>query len=116
LGLGFILASIFAFFNFGLLTQVLVFGIFEIAIIIFFLPKIKKKLYKPSIEVSNVGRLINMSAIVTKLIKGTLIAGEVKIEGETWKALANNEDEIHEQTLVKIVKVDSTIVIVEKIK
>ncbi len=115
LGLGFISTSLFSYFNVSFLIQVMVFGLFELLFIVGFLPKIKKKLFKTNVEVSNVGRLLNLTAIVTKPIKGSIIAGEVKIEGEYWKATSTTEDEIPEQSLVKIIKVDSSIVIVEKI-
>lgn len=72
-----------------------------------------KKITKPSPQKSNIDALIEKVALVTKAIDPDL-GGQVKIEGEIWRASA--QEKIEENVKVKVVTVSGTKVHVEKIE
>lgn len=72
-----------------------------------------KKITKPSPQKSNVDALLGKVALVTKTIDPDL-GGQVRIEGETWVASA--QEKIEENVKVKVISVSGTKVHVEKTK
>jgi membrane protein implicated in regulation of membrane protease activity len=89
-------------------------GIF-VAVSVVLLPltrKLADKITKPPPEVSNVDRMIGQVALVIKEIDPDL-GGQVKYEGETWVARADERIEVN--TKVKILSVTGTRVMVERL-
>jgi membrane protein implicated in regulation of membrane protease activity len=70
-----------------------------------------KKITKPSPQKSNVDALIGKVGLVTKTIDPDL-GGQVRLEGETWTATAN--ERIQENSKVIVTSVSGTKVHVEK--
>ncbi len=70
-----------------------------------------KKITKPSPQKSNVDALIGKVALVTKEIDPDL-GGQVRIEGETWVAIAG--EKIDRDLKVKVISVSGTRVHVER--
>jgi len=62
-------------------------------------------------EATNVDRIIGMKGIITKEVTKNK-AGEVKVDGKYWTAISN--EKIIPDTIVKIIKIDSTKLTVEK--
>ncbi|MDH4157809.1 MAG: NfeD family protein [candidate division Zixibacteria bacterium] len=89
-------------------------GIFVIvtAILLPLTRTLAKKITKPSPQKSNIDALIGRTALVTKAIDVNL-GGQVQIEGEVWRAFA--EEAIEENARVKVTSVSGTKVTVEKI-
>ncbi len=88
-------------------------GIFVVVSVIL-LPltrRLAEKITKPSPQISNVDRMIGQIALVTKAIDPDL-GGQVRFEGETWAALADQPIEANSK--VKIVSLSGTRVHVEK--
>lgn len=88
------------------------FAIFVIGGIILLLltNKTTKKL-SSNIEPTNIDRIIGMRGIITKEVAKNQ-SGEVKVDGKYWTAISN--EKISKDTIVKIVKLDSTKLTVEK--
>ncbi len=88
-------------------------GIFVVvsAILLPLTRKLAKKITKESPQIVNVDALIGKTGIVLKLIDGG-IAGQVQINGEVWRAVA--DEKINENEKVTILKVSGTTVTVEK--
>lgn len=81
-----------------------------------FLMLITRKLVKKIIPLSaktNIDRIIGMEGIVTKKITKRE-PGEVKVDGKIWTALANKN--IDENSLVRIIEINSTKLTVEEVE
>ena len=89
-------------------------GIFVVISVVLlpFTRKFADRITKTPPELSNVDRMINQPAVVTRTID-PVTGGQVQYEGELWQARA--EEMIEEKTRVKIVSVSGTRVHVEKL-
>ena len=106
-----VLAMITSFITKNIFIQVAVFVIFGI-IFLFLTKKIVKKI-KPEVENDDLKEVIGMEGIVTESIKHNKV-GEVKVEGKVLDAVA--EEDIPEESIVKVNNVDGAKVEVEEVK
>ncbi len=105
-----ILAMVVSMFTDNLYIQIGVFVIIGILLM-----PISKKIYnkiKKNNVSTNIDRIIGMKGIVTEDITKDAI-GEVKVDGKRWSAYSN--DSINKGEVVKVVKINSVKLYVERI-
>lgn len=105
--------TILAAFCDSFTAQVILFAVVSALSIFFIRPFALKYLHKNKEQrVSNADAIIGRIGRITERIEPNEY-GRVKIDGDYWKAQANNNTAIEEGTQVRIVKLDSIIVTVE---
>ena len=107
-----IVAMLLSFFIEDLLIQFAVFVILGL-ILLLTTRKLVTRLLKTDNVKTNFDRIVGMTGIVTEKIEKNKL-GEIKVDGKKWSAEANETIEIGE--IVKVLKINSTKVIVEKEK
>lgn len=106
-------ATILAAFCDSFTAQVILFAVVSALSIFFIRPFALKYLHKNKEQrVSNADAIIGRIGRITERIEPNEY-GRVKIDGDYWKAQANNNTAIEEGTQVRIVKLESIIVTVE---
>lgn len=103
------LALLATFFTNSFIIQFAIFVL--IGVILLLLTKLTNQKIITKTETTNFDRIIGMTGIVTEEITKNK-PGEVKVDGKYWTALAN--EKISSNTAVKIIKIDSTKLTVEK--
>ena len=113
LAIGGTAATILSAFCDSFTAQVILFAVVSALSIFFIRPFALKYLHKNKEQrVSNADAIIGRIGRITERIEPNEY-GRVKIDGDYWKAQANNNTAIEEGTQVRIVKLDSIIVTVE---
>lgn len=97
--------------------QVIVFALVTLLSFIFIRPLLIKLFYKKGKEEvkTNADALIGRKGIVSEAIDPATGAGRVKVDGDDWKAVSENDQPIELGARVEILKLDSVIVTVRKI-
>jgi len=94
--IGAIVASLFAFFDHSLKSQLIVFLLANIISFIYLRPLLLKILYtKESIKKTNIDSYIGKKGIVTEDINNLKDVGRIKVLGESWRAISNSANEIN---------------------
>ncbi len=107
-------AAIVSAFSDSFTLQVIVFAVVSALSIFFVRPFALKYLHKnKDNRVSNADAIIGRTAKVTESIAANG-HGRVKVDGDSWKAVAANNLAIEEGTTVRIVALNSIIVTVER--
>lgn len=111
--IGALVTAVVSIFGTGIYVQLVIFAIVAIMSIFFVRPFALKYLH------SKEGRLSNAEALIGRVgrVSTTIVEhgyGRVAIDGDDWKALSVNGEEIAEGEKVRIVSMDSIIVTVEK--
>lgn len=93
-------------------TQLIVFSVLAFTLLLCLRPLLLKSKKTPA-QSGIEAKYINKEAkVVNKITKE---GGRIAIYGEEWKAKAQNEEEINENEIVKIISNDGLTIIVEKI-
>lgn len=109
---GAIIALIMAAFNLPVWSQVAVFAVLSIVLLILTRP-IVKKLKSKKVAPMNTERVLGRKSIVIDDIDGLSGNGSVKIDGIIWSAISENDDTvILKGTKVIVKKVDGVKVVV----
>jgi len=114
--LGGLITALFAWLEMPLAGQIGVFAVSSF-LMMFVIQKTVKKYFMGkggSAAKSGTDRLIGMNATVLKRIQGRTMRGEIKVEGEIWSAVAENEENYDEGERVKVAAVEGAKLIVEK--
>lgn len=111
---GALVAMIVSLFNIDFVWQMWIFIIVSAVTLILTKPLIKKKLNIKKTE-TNADRVIGKTGIVTDDISSDKFAGEVKVNGQTWSAVSENEEIIPKDSKVKIIRIEGVKLVVEKI-
>lgn len=100
----------------GITLQLVVFAISTLACLFFVRPFAQRFLHKgePN-RPSNADALIGRKGRVVETVKASTF-GRVQIDGDIWKAVTNEANDIAEGTTVCVVSRESTIITVETIK
>ena len=100
----------------GIILQLIVFAIFTLASLFFVRPFAVRFLHKnePN-RVSNADALLGRKGRVVETVKADSF-GRVQIDGDIWKAVTNELQDIPEGSNVKVVSRESTIITVEKVE
>ncbi|MDO5852359.1 MAG: NfeD family protein [Methanobacteriaceae archaeon] len=111
IGMGFIAAGILNYYNYNSIEQITIFAIVTIICILLSRPLANKLTKNKSNRKSNTQRLINKKGIVIKTITPNK-SGLIKVYGETWKAISDEEINTDEEVIIK--KISGVKLIVEK--
>ena len=98
----------------GIILQLIVFAVFTLASLFFVRPFAVRFLHKgESNRVSNADALLGRKGRVVETVKADSF-GRVQIDGDIWKAVTNEQNDIPEGTNVRVISRESTIITVEK--
>ena len=113
---GAIAAALIAGLGGNITWQVIFFAVVSLLSLIFIRPILTKLFNKSgSKEVkTNADALIGRVGIVTETIDNEKDSGRVRIDGDYWKAVSLSGEVISEGASVKVIKLDSIIITVEK--
>ena len=99
----------------GIILQLIVFAIFTLASLFFVRPFAVRFLHKKeSGRVSNADALLGRKGRVVETVKADSF-GRVQIDGDVWKAVTNEPQDIPEGSNVRVTSRESTIITVETI-
>lgn len=116
LSIGAVCAATASCFTESLIWQISVFAIFTFISFIFVRPfMLKVFTRKGNIPKSGIEALIDRIAIVEEDIIPYSNSGRVIIDGDSWKAVADNEETIRKGDKVKVISINSIILTVKKI-
>lgn len=107
------LLSFFPLVSGSIAAQIFIFAVFSFLAFLF-MRKLGKKVLKHSGAETNVNALIGKTGVVTKEIVGEN-RGYVKIGGEIWSAVSQNNTDIATNEKVRILGIDGNKVVVEQI-
>ena len=96
----------------SLLIQVIVFIAVSIVALLITRPIVKKKLNTKT-EKTNADRCIGMQGVVTEVIDNLAPTGQVKVDGKVWTARSSTGENIPEDTVVTVEKIDGVKLIVK---
>ena len=112
--LGAIIALILSLITSNIVVQIVTFLVVSIILTIFTKPLTNKFFKNQTKDDLNINGIVGKNAIVTKTINNLNGNGEVKINGEIWSALSEDENTIISQDAkVSVVKVDGVKLIVK---
>ena len=112
LAIGALFAMITSFFTDNLVIQTAVFVISSAILIFATKPFVKKFTSGKTNVKTNVYSIIGKVGIVTKNINSIESTGQVKVDGELWSAVGENDIDIEKDTEVKVIKVDGVKLVV----
>jgi len=99
----------------SIIMQLIVFAIFTLASLFFVRPFAVRFLHKgESNRVSNADALLGRKGRVVETVKADSF-GRVQIDGDIWKAVTNEAQDIPEGANVRVISRESTIITVETI-
>lgn len=110
---GAIVALIVSFITSNIAIQAVVFLIVSMILLVFMKPLTNKLFKNKTKDELNINGIIGKNALVTKTIDNLKGVGEVKINGEAWRAVSENDEIIEAQNQVEIVKIDGVKLIVK---
>ena len=113
LGIGAILAMLISLITDNLFIQTAVFVISSIALIFLTKPLLNKYVNKDEAIPTNTNSLIGKKAKVIKEINDNI--GQVKVEGEVWSAISNDDSNIEDGKDVIILGIDGVKLVVAKL-
>ena len=97
----------------GIILQLVVFAVFTLASLFFVRPFAVRFLHKgESNRVSNADALLGRRGRVVETVKADSY-GRVQIDGDIWKAVTNEPQDIPEGANVRVISRESTIITVE---
>lgn len=114
-GIGAFIAFVANLLGCDLNTQVVIFSLSSILLIIFTKP-IVKKLFKTNDKITMNNRsVIGKTGIVLKTIDNIISSGQVKVGGEIWTAKSLDNEVIEEGSNIKVDSINGVKLIVKKI-
>ena len=114
--IGALLAMIVSFFTTNIVIQTAVFVISSSILIFATKPFVKKFANNNNSVKTNVDSIIGKIGIVTEDINSINSTGQIKVGGEVWSALGENDINIEKGTKVEILEVKGVKAIVSPIK
>ena len=115
LGLGALIAMAVSFITDKIIIQTTVFLISSVILILATKPLVKKFANTETVK-TNVSSIIGKKGLVTKDINSINSTGQVKIDGELWSAIGENDMEISKGTEVEVIEIKGVKVIVAPVK
>lgn len=112
---GSLVAMLVAFINGPIWLQVTLFVLVSCALLVLFLPLVKKFL-NPARTKTNVDAIIGSQGYVTADIDNLTAMGQVKLGSMEWSARSTNGEKIPQGALVKVDRIEGVKAFVSKIK
>ncbi len=114
-GVASLIAMIVSFFTSNIIIQMTVFIISSVLLILATKPFVKKFMDKETV-ITNAFSLIGRKALVIQEVNTVKGTGQIKVGGETWSAICDEDIVIPIDTEVKIIKIEGVKAIVKPIK
>ncbi len=111
LALGSLIAMAVSFLTDSIIIQTTVFLISSVILILATKPLVRKFANTETVK-TNVSSIIGKKGLVTKDINSINSTGQVRIDGELWSAIGENDMEIFKGTEVEVVEIKGVKVIV----
>lgn len=105
LAIGALFAMIVSFFTDSLLIQTAVFVISSVILMFATKPFVKKFAENKNSVKTNAYSIIGETAIVTKDIDSINATGQIKVDGDSWSAVGQNDINIEKGTEVQIMEI-----------
>lgn len=115
LSIGSLIAMIVSFFTDSIIIQTSIFVISSV-ILIFATKPFVKKFAKVETVLTNAKSIIGKKGIVTVDINSIKSTGQVKIDGEIWSAIGEDETDIPKGAEIEVLEIKGVKVIVRPIK
>ena len=115
LSIGSLIAMIVSFFTDSIIIQTSIFVISSV-ILIFATKPLVKKFAKVETVLTNAKSIIGKKGIVTVDINSIKATGQVKIDGEIWSAIGEDETDIPKGAEIEVLEIKGVKVIVRPIK
>lgn len=115
LALGSLIAMAVSFLTDSIIIQTTVFLISSVILILATKPLVRKFANTETVK-TNVSSIIGKKGLVTKDINSINSTGQVKVDGELWSAIGENDMEISKGTEVEVIEIKGVKVIVTPIK
>ena len=112
LGIGALIAMVVSFFTDNLIIQTTVFVISSAILICATRPLVNKFSKNQKTIKTNVDAIIGKVGIVTKKIDSINSTGQVKVEGETWSAMSEKNENIEVGTQIYVSNIKGVKVVV----
>jgi membrane protein implicated in regulation of membrane protease activity len=117
MGIGALLAAPFAYFEASISIQLLAFSLGTLLSFLLIRPYALKYLYSSKEDIkTNAESIIGRVGKVKETINKDLNKGRVTIDGDNWRAVSETGEIIAKDEHVEVVKIDSTILIVNSKK
>lgn len=113
LGIGALCAMIVSICGGSFVIQIIIFVIFSVVVIYFLKPILTKYFITKNVR-SNIDSLISQEGIVVENIIGQKTVGMVKVRGELWRAISQEDVPINKDEVVVVTKIDGTHLVVRK--
>lgn len=113
-GIGALAAFLVSFFTTNLCIQFIVFIVVSTILLIFTRPLINKFLPTKNLVPTNIYSIMDKEGIVMENINNIDYSGKVRVNGELWSAISDNN--LEKGTKIKVIKVDGVKLKVEPIK
>lgn len=113
--IGALVALLTTFITANLAVQIIVFLVISIILLIFMKPLTNRLFKNNAKDDLNMNGIIGKNAIVTKEIDNVKGVGEVKVHGEIWRAVNQEERIIESGKQVVIQKIDGVKLIVKEL-
>ena len=111
------LAALAAGLNLGVTWQIVIFAVVSLLAFVFLRPLVINFLDKKSKDVkTNAEAIVGRNGIVSERIDAAQHTGRVAIDGDDWKAVSEDGTVIEKGETVQVVKLESIIVTVCRIK
>ena len=115
LALGSLIAMAVSFLTDSIIIQTTVFLISSVILILATKPLVRKFANTETVK-TNVSSIIGKKGLVTKDINSINSTGQVKVDGELWSAIGENDMEISKGTEVEVIEIKGVKVIVAPVK
>ena len=113
--IGAVCAAVASVFTDSLIAQILIFVVFSLLSLVFVRPKALKYLHKgEDTRLSNADALIGREGKVSEEIPADGY-GRILIDGDDWKACSADNQPVEKDAKVRVVKMESIIITVERI-
>lgn len=114
LGIAALITMVVSFFVSNLIVQMTVFIIASVVLIFATKPFVKKFVHVKETK-TNAFSIIGKRALVIKNIDSVNENGQIKVNGETWTAIGENNDKIEKGTEVEVVSINGVKAVVKPI-
>ena len=114
-GIAALVSFVLALFNASMTVQVLTFGIITTLLRIFVRPFVSR-FFKTKDYASNSSALVGKVGTVLKDIDKDIAPGQIKVAGEVWSAITEENSVIQKDTLVKIEGINGVKLLVKTYK
>ena len=116
LAIGCLAAGLFSYMDMGIKFQLISFSITTLAAFFGVRPFMLKYAHKKNDNIkTNIDALVGKEGRVITSIDNALNQGRVMVEGDDWKAEADNNEVINQGEKIEVIKVNSTILTVKSI-